>query len=94
MVSHQKTRNLTFTVVGCVIAQALSCWPIIMEARVQAHANPCWTCSRQTIAGRGFSPGTLVFLCQNHSTSTPNSFIHSSPTLEILANEDAVKKHN
>jgi len=58
------------------MAEALSRWPFIMEAGVQSHANPCGTCSRQTIAGRGFSLGTSVFPCQNHSTSTPNSFIH------------------
>jgi len=58
------------------MAQAVSRWPFIMEGGVQSHANLRGTYSRQTIAGIGFSPGTSVFPCQNHSTSTPKSFIH------------------
>jgi hypothetical protein len=63
-----------------------------MKAGVQSHANPCGTCSRQTIAGRGFSSGTSVF--PSESFHQYSKFIHSSSILEILANEDAVTKHN
>jgi hypothetical protein len=74
------------------MAQAVSHWPFIMEDGIQSHANPCGTCSRQTIAGRFFSRHFSFPLSESfHKYS---KFIHSSPTLEILANEDAVKKHD
>jgi hypothetical protein len=52
------------------MAQAVSRRPLTVEARVRSRVSPCGICGGQG-TGTGFSPSTLVFLCQFHSTGAP-----------------------
>ena len=63
------------------MAQAVSCWPLTAEVRVQSQANPCHICGAQSATSTGFSPSTSGFPCQYHSTIAPYPFIHLPLTL-------------
>jgi hypothetical protein len=43
------------------MAQAVSCQPLTMEARVHTWVNPCGICGGYSGTGTGFSPSSLVF---------------------------------
>jgi hypothetical protein len=51
--------------VGRAMAEVVSRRPLTAEARV----NPCGICGGQSGTGTGFSPNSLVFPCQYHSTA-------------------------
>jgi hypothetical protein len=53
---------------GCVMAQAVSSWPLTAEARVRSRVGPCGICGEQSGTGTGFSPSTSIFPCQFLST--------------------------
>jgi hypothetical protein len=53
---------------GRVMAQVVSRWPLTAEARVRAWVNPCGICGGQSGTGTGFSPRSSGFRCQYHST--------------------------
>jgi hypothetical protein len=53
---------------GRAMAQVVSRRPFTAEARVCARVNPCGICGEQSETGTGFSPSSLVFPCQYHST--------------------------
>jgi hypothetical protein len=53
---------------GRAMAQVVSHRPLTAEARVRARVNPCGICGGQSVTGAGFSPISLVFPCQYHST--------------------------
>jgi hypothetical protein len=53
------------------MAQAVSRRPLTAESRVRSRVNPCGMCGGQSGTGTGFSPSTLVFHCQFHSTGAP-----------------------
>jgi hypothetical protein len=53
------------------MAQAVSRRPLTAEARVRYRVIPCGICGGQSGTGTDFSPITLVFPCQFHSTGAP-----------------------
>jgi hypothetical protein len=57
------------------MAQAVSRWPLIAEARVRARVSPCGICGGQSGTGAGFSPSSWVFPCQYQSTIAPYSSV-------------------
>jgi hypothetical protein len=69
---------------GCSVAQVVSCWLLVAEARVPSQASPCKISGGQSVIGTGFSPSTSVFPCQYHSTIAPYSFIHLPHTRCIM----------
>jgi hypothetical protein len=73
--SMVRGRPLT-TLAGRAVAQVVSRWPVITEARVRARVNPCGICGGQSGTGIGFSPS--VFPCQYNSTVVPHTHISSS----------------
>jgi hypothetical protein len=56
---------------GRAMAQAVSRRPSTAESRVRSRVSPCGVCGGQSGTGTGFSPSTLVFPCQFHSTGAP-----------------------
>jgi hypothetical protein len=44
---------------------------ITAEARIRFRVSPRGICGGQSVTGTGFSPSTLVFPCQFHSTDAP-----------------------
>jgi hypothetical protein len=43
--------------------------------------RPCGICGGQSSTETGLYPGTLVYLCNYHSTTAAYSLVHLSPTL-------------
>jgi hypothetical protein len=62
--------------VGRIVAQAVSRRPFTAEFRVRSRVRPCGICGGQSGIGAGFSPSTLVFPCQFHSTAAQLHFRH------------------
>jgi hypothetical protein len=60
---------------------------------VQSQTNPCGICGRKGDGGTGFSPGTIVFPCQNLYTTVPYSPIYLSRTLYTASLNSAIKKN-
>jgi hypothetical protein len=56
---------------GRAMAQAVSYRPFTVQARVRSQVSPFGICGGRIGTGTGFSPSTLVFLCQFHSTGAP-----------------------
>jgi hypothetical protein len=56
------------TAFGLAMAQMVSHWPLIAEAKVHSWVNPCAICGGQSGTGTGLSLSSLVFTCQCHST--------------------------
>jgi hypothetical protein len=56
------------TLDGLAMAQAVTIWPLTAEARVLARISLCGNCGGQSGTGTGFSPMSLVFVCQYHPT--------------------------
>jgi hypothetical protein len=59
----QKNYCHMVNIVGCVMAQAVSC--------VQSQASPREICGGQNGTRTGFSQSTLVLSCQHNSTNAP-----------------------
>jgi hypothetical protein len=59
--------------IGCAITQAVSCQAVTTEAWVQSQVSPCEIGVVQIGNWIGFSPNSLVFPCQYHSTNVPYS---------------------
>jgi hypothetical protein len=55
-------------VLGRAMAQAVSSWPLTMEAWVHAQVNPRGICGGQSGTGTDFSPSSSVPLSIYHST--------------------------
>jgi hypothetical protein len=53
------------------MAQAVSRRPPTAETRVRSRVSPYGIYGGQSSTGTGFSPGSLVFPCQFHSTGAP-----------------------
>jgi hypothetical protein len=56
---------------GRAVAQAVSCRPLAPEARARSQVRPCGICGGQSGTVTGFSPSTLDFPRQFHSTGAP-----------------------
>jgi len=68
------------------IAQAVSCWPIIIKTWVQTQAIPCGICGSQIRNRTCFSK---YFSCQYLSNNLPHShFIHLTQTLHNLSKRE------
>jgi hypothetical protein len=50
------------------MAQAVSRRPLSADARFRSPVSTCGICGGQIGTGIGFSPSTLAFPCQFHST--------------------------
>jgi hypothetical protein len=59
---------------GRAMAQAVSRWPLIAEARVRARVNPCGISGGQSGTGQVFSE-YFGFPCKYHSAIAPYSSI-------------------
>ena len=76
------------------MAQAVCHLPLTAEARVSARTIIRGICGGQSCTGTGFSLSTLVFLCQNHSTTAPYSFKFTYRRRYTMPdNESYVKQH-
>jgi hypothetical protein len=60
---------------GRAMAQVVSRRPLTAEAQVRARVNPCGIFGGQSGTGTGFSPSSLVFSCQYHSTVAVQTLI-------------------
>jgi hypothetical protein len=56
------------------MAQAVSRRPLTAETTVRSRVSPYGICGGQSDTGTGFSPSTLVYPCQFHSTGAPLKF--------------------
>jgi hypothetical protein len=56
---------------GRAMVQAVNRRPVTAEARVRSLVSPCGICGEQSGTGTGFSPSTLDFPSQFHSTGAP-----------------------
>jgi hypothetical protein len=56
---------------GRAMAQAVSHWPLTVEARVHARVNPCGICGGQSGTGTGFLRVLRFPLQIYHSTIAP-----------------------
>ena len=56
--------------------QAVSGWPVTMEAQDQSQTNPHGICEGLSGTGTGLSQSAFVFLCQYNSFAAVISFIH------------------
>jgi hypothetical protein len=61
---------------GRTMAQVVSRQPFTAEARFRARISTCGICG-QSGPGTGFSPSSLVFPCQYHSTVALHTHISS-----------------
>jgi hypothetical protein len=66
------------------MAQAVSRWPLTVEAQVRARVDPCGICGGQSGTGAGFSPSYSVFPCQYHSTIAPYSSVTAPRGVRLL----------
>jgi len=62
------------------MAQAVSFWPLTMEAQSQSQVNSCETCGGQSGTWTVLSPSTSGFPCQYHVANAPYSFNRLSLT--------------
>jgi hypothetical protein len=63
--------------IDSAIAEVVSCCPVTAEAQVYTWVSSCGIFGGQSCTGTGFSPSSLVFLCQYHSTVA--LYTHISP---------------
>jgi hypothetical protein len=59
------------------MAQTVSHRPLTAESWVRARVNPRGICGGQSGTGTGFSPSSLIFPCQYHSTIILHTHISS-----------------
>jgi hypothetical protein len=62
---------------GRALARVVSLRSFNAEARVYALFNPCGIYGGQSVTEIGFSPSSLVFSCQYHSTAALHTHISS-----------------
>jgi hypothetical protein len=66
---------LTNSMESRAVAQAVSRRPLTAEALVRARHSLSGICGGQSGAWTGFSPSSLIFTCQYHSTMVPHAHI-------------------
>jgi hypothetical protein len=69
---------------GYAMAQAVSRWPLTMEAQVQSEASPHEICGGQSGTRTSFSSSTSVFFCHYHSTNASYALIYLSLMLYCI----------
>ena len=76
------------------MAQEVSRQPVTEEAKIHSQVSPCEIYGGHCHTGTGFSPRTLVFPCQYHSTSTlPSLRLHVVPTRTKQAKPGSLPKN-
>jgi hypothetical protein len=89
-----QTENLLriIRVIVRAMAQAVSRWPLIAEARVRARVDPCGICGGQSGTGAGF---LRVLRIPPANIIPPLLHIHLSPPHEVCNSSDqAAHYHN
>jgi hypothetical protein len=84
---HLTTNKVTISLhhVVYTTADVVKCRPLTTEASALSYSKPCEIYGGQSSTGMGFSPGTMIFPCDFHSTNAPLShFILLNQTLNNL----------